>query len=107
MYNVGYQLINPSVHGHTAYPQIQTVINDRALINQRLQALMNMSCLRMRGLPFSAGQKDILNFLGNHADNVVSAVHIIYNLQVFFIFCKQKLPHFKDYFEFLAVDHAS
>lgn len=85
MYNVGYQLINPSVHGQTTYPQIQTVINDRALINQRLQALMNMSCLRMRGLPFSAGQKDILNFLGNHADNVVSAVHIIYNLQVSFI----------------------
>eukprot|EP00111_Clytia_hemisphaerica_P019117 TCONS_00056438-protein len=79
MYNVGYQLFNP-VHGQT-YPQVQTVINDRALINQRLQALMNMSCLRMRGLPFSAGQKDILNFLANHADNVVSAVHIIYNLQ--------------------------
>ena len=82
MYNVGYQLVNPSMHGQTTYPQIQTVINDRALINQRLQALMNMSCLRMRGLPFSAGQKDILNFLANHSDNVVSAVHIIYNLQV-------------------------
>ena len=87
MYNVGYQLINPNpVHGQTYQQPIQTVLNDRALINQRLQALMNMSCLRMRGLPFSAGQKDILNFLGNHADNVVSAVHIIYNLQVRFIF---------------------
>ena len=87
MYNVGYQLVNPTaaIHGPTSYPQIQNVINDRALINQRLQALMNMSCLRMRGLPFSAGQKDIFNFLGSHSDYVVSAVHIIYNLQVFIL----------------------
>ena len=84
MYNVGYQLLNP-VHGQS-YSQMQTVINDRALINQRLQALMNMSCLRMRGLPFSAGQKDIMNFLASHTDHVVGAAHIIYNLQVSFSF---------------------
>ena len=61
MYNVGYQLINP-LPGHIFPPTVPTVMADRALINQRLQALMNMSCLRMRGLPFSAAQKDILKF---------------------------------------------
>ena len=80
MYNVGYQLLNP-VSGQM-YQPVQTMMTDRALINQRLQALMNMSCLRMRGLPFSAVQKDILSFLGNHTDSVIGAVHIIYNLQV-------------------------
>lgn len=80
MYNVGYQLNNPFA-GQMFQPSVPTVMTDRALINQRLQALMNMSCLRMRGLPFSAGQKDILNFLVNHADSVIGTVHIIYNLQ--------------------------
>lgn len=84
MYNVGYQLFNP-IPGQM-YQPIQTVMTDRALINQRLQALMNMSCLRMRGLPFSALQKDVLGFLGNFSDHVIGAVHIIYNLQVSFLF---------------------
>lgn len=81
MYNVGYQLMNP-VQNQIFPSQTPNLMADRALINQRLQALMNMSCLRMRGLPFSAGQKDILNFLGTHGDNIVGTVHIIYNLQV-------------------------
>ena len=79
MYNIGYQLVAP-VPGQLPFPG--TAMNDRALINQRLQALMNMSCLRMRGLPFSASHKDILNFLGSYKENVVGNVHIIYNLQV-------------------------
>lgn len=78
MYNIGYQLVTP-VPGQLPFPG--SGLNDRALINQRLQALMNMSCLRMRGLPFSASHKDILNFLGNYKENVVGSVHIIYNLQ--------------------------
>jgi hypothetical protein len=80
MYNVGYQMVN-TLPNQVTSSNVPAVMNDRALINQRLQALMNMSCLRMRGLPFSAGQKDILKFLSTHADHVVGSVHIIYNLQ--------------------------
>ena len=84
MYNAGYQMVTALPGGHIVPSNVPAaaLMADRALINQRLQALMNMSCLRMRGLPFSAGQKDILNFLSTHADFVVGSVHIIFNLQV-------------------------
>ena len=75
--------MNPSNTMGTVFPStIPTIMSDRALINQRLQALMNMSCLRLRGLPFSASKEDILTFLDTHASHIIGTVHIIYNLQV-------------------------
>lgn len=43
-------------------------------------------CVRLRGLPYEAQVENILEFLGEHAKNIVfQGVHMVYNAQVSFI----------------------
>ena len=89
MYNVGYQFVSPvgiispllpplvPLAGSLSSANIET-----GAVNQRAHTLMSMSCLRLRGLPFSARIGDIVDFLGQCSNAMVGAVHIIYNLQV-------------------------
>lgn len=45
-------------------------------------------CIRLRGLPYEAQVEHILEFLGEHAKNIVyQGVHMVYNAQV----CWKKL----------------
>ena len=40
-------------------------------------------CIRLRGLPYEAQVEHILEFLGEHAKNIVyQGVHMVYNAQV-------------------------
>jgi len=40
-------------------------------------------CVRLRGLPYEAQVEHILEFLGDHAKNIVyQGVHMVYNAQV-------------------------
>lgn len=40
-------------------------------------------CIRLRGLPYEAHVEHILEFLGEHAKNIVlQGVHMVYNAQV-------------------------
>jgi hypothetical protein len=40
-------------------------------------------CIRLRGLPYEAQVEQILEFLGDHAKNIVyQGVHMVYNAQV-------------------------
>ena len=40
-------------------------------------------CIRLRGLPYEAQVEHILDFLGEHAKNIVyQGVHMVYNAQV-------------------------
>lgn len=64
-------------------------------------------CVRLRGLPYEAQVENILEFLGEHAKNIVfQGVHMVYNAQVslisefihtipkyfkVFFFCKRSL----------------
>lgn len=41
-------------------------------------------CIRLRGLPYEASVEHILEFLGEHAKNILlQGVHMVYNSQVF------------------------
>ena len=40
-------------------------------------------CIRLRGLPYEAQVEHILDFLGDHAKNIIfQGVHMVYNAQV-------------------------
>lgn len=40
-------------------------------------------CIRLRGLPYEAQVEHILEFLGEHAKNIIfQGVHMVYNAQV-------------------------
>ena len=87
MYNVGYQFVSPVGVVSPLMPPLSPLPGafpigpiDRG--GQRAQTLMTMSCLRLRGLPFSASKDDIMTFLGHHSQGIIGTVHIIYNLQV-------------------------
>ena len=87
MYNVGYQFVSPVGLVSPLMPPISPLPGtfpvgpvDRG--SQRAQTLMTMSCLRLRGLPFSSSKDDIVTFLGHHSQGIIGTVHIIYNLQV-------------------------
>ena len=42
-------------------------------------------CIRLRGLPYEAQVEHILEFLGDHAKNIVfQGVHMVYNAQVIY-----------------------
>lgn len=44
-------------------------------------------CVRLRGLPYEAQVEHILDFLGDHAKNIVfQGVHMVYNAQVIHFF---------------------
>lgn len=46
-------------------------------------------CIRLRGLPYEAHVEHILEFLGDHAKNIVlQGVHMVYNAQVSCIMLK-------------------
>ena len=99
MYNVGYQFVSPVGLVSPLMPPLSPLpgtfsfgLLDRGGANQRAQSLMTLSCLRLRGLPFSATKDDIVTFLGHHSQGVIGTVHIIYNLQVSGIICLTSFP---------------
>ena len=89
MYNVGYQFVSPVGLVSPLMPPLSPLpgafppgLVERGGPSPRAQSLMTMSCLRLRGLPFSASKDDIVTFLGQNSQGIVGTVHIIYNLQV-------------------------
>ena len=59
-----------------------------AVIPQQLiTAGTRKDCIRLRGLPYEAQVEHILEFLGDHAKNIVyQGVHMVFNAQVLFRF---------------------
>ena len=57
-----------------------------AVIPQQLiTAGTRKDCIRLRGLPYEAQVEHILEFLGDHAKNIVyQGVHMVFNAQVLF-----------------------
>lgn len=50
---------------------------------QLLPSGSRKDCIRLRGLPYEAQVEQILEFLGEHAKNIVfQGVHMVYNAQV-------------------------
>ena len=68
-----------------------------AVIPQQLiTAGTRKDCIRLRGLPYEAQVEHILEFLGDHAKNIVyQGVHMVFNAQVFFcsiaVYCPKTL----------------
>ena len=58
-----------------------------AVIPQQLiTAGTRKDCIRLRGLPYEAQVEHILEFLGDHAKNIVyQGVHMVFNAQVIFL----------------------
>ena len=58
-----------------------------AVIPQQLiTAGTRKDCIRLRGLPYEAQVEHILEFLGDHAKNIVyQGVHMVFNAQVLFL----------------------
>jgi hypothetical protein len=53
------------------------------LPQQMITAGTRKDCIRLRGLPYEAKVEHILEFLGDHAQNIVyQGVHMVYNAQV-------------------------
>ena len=53
------------------------------LPQQLITAGTRKDCIRLRGLPYTAQVEHILEFLGEHASNIVrQGVHMVYNNQV-------------------------
>ena len=63
----------PSLPAMTVIPQ------------QLITAGTRKDCIRLRGLPYEAQVEHILEFLGDHAKNIVyQGVHMVFNAQVLF-----------------------
>ena len=61
----------PSLPAMTVIPQ------------QLITAGTRKDCIRLRGLPYEAQVENILEFLGEHAKNIIyQGVHMVFNAQV-------------------------
>ena len=61
----------PSLPAMTVIPQ------------QLITAGTRKDCIRLRGLPYEAQVEHILEFLGEHAKNIIyQGVHMVFNAQV-------------------------
>ena len=50
---------------------------------QLITAGTRKDCIRLRGLPYEAQVENILEFLGEHAKNIIyQGVHMVFNAQV-------------------------
>lgn len=64
-------------------PLMPSMSNPAVLPQQMVTAGTRKDCIRLRGLPYEAGVENILEFLGEHAKNIVNqGIHMVYNAQV-------------------------
>ena len=62
---------------------------------QMITAGTRKDCIRLRGLPYEAQVEHILEFLGDHAKNIVyQGVHMVFNAQVFPVIFLEIVRHF-------------
>lgn len=67
----------------TQAPLIQQLPQIPLLPQQMITSGTRKDCIRLRGLPYEAQVEHILEFLGEHAKNIVyQGVHMVYNAQV-------------------------
>jgi len=79
------QVLNRSMDPRTFEPQLPLIASlpHVPLIPQQLlPSGSRKDCIRLRGLPYEAQVEQILEFLGDHAKNIVfQGVHMVYNAQ--------------------------
>lgn len=64
-------------------PLIASLPHVPLIPQQLLPSGSRKDCIRLRGLPYEAQVEQILEFLGEHAKNIVfQGVHMVYNAQV-------------------------
>lgn len=80
------QVLNRSMDPRTyetQAPLIQQLPQIPLLPQQMITSGTRKDCVRLRGLPYEAQVEHILEFLGEHAKNIVyQGVHMVYNAQV-------------------------
>jgi epithelial splicing regulatory protein 1/2 len=80
------QVLNRSMDPRTFEPQqplIASLPHVPLIPQQLLPSGSRKDCIRLRGLPYEAQVEQILEFLGEHAKNIVfQGVHMVYNAQV-------------------------
>jgi len=68
-------------------PLIASLPHVPLIPQQLLPSGSRKDCIRLRGLPYEAQVEQILEFLGEHAKNIVfQGVHMVYNAQVLLLF---------------------
>jgi epithelial splicing regulatory protein 1/2 len=79
------QVLNRSMDPRTFEPQqplIASLPHVPLIPQQLLPSGSRKDCIRLRGLPYEAQVEQILEFLGEHAKNIVfQGVHMVYNAQ--------------------------
>ena len=84
--NLSAQVLNRSMDPRTFEPQqplIASLPHVPLIPQQLLPSGSRKDCIRLRGLPYEAQVEQILEFLGEHAKNIVfQGVHMVYNAQV-------------------------
>ena len=68
---------------HLPNPAAAAAAAAAVLPQQIITSGTRKDCIRLRGLPYEAQVENILEFLGDHAKNIVyQGVHMVYNAQV-------------------------
>lgn len=74
--------MDPKTYEHSP-PLIAHISSLPLLPQQLITSGTRKDCIRLRGLPYEAQVEHILEFLGDHAKNIVfQGVHMVYNSQV-------------------------
>lgn len=85
-------LVTPTGQSTTSVSQVPPVPVS-ILPQHMITAGTRKDCVRLRGLPYEAQVEHILEFLGEHAKNIVyQGVHMVYNAQVRTILHHSKAP---------------
>ena len=72
---------------------------------QMITAGTRKDCIRLRGLPYEAQVEHILEFLGDHAKNIVyQGVHMVFNAQVFPVIFLEIVWHFSLLFSWINLN---
>ena len=71
----------PNANQVPLMPHLPNPVND--LPQQMITTGTRKDCIRLRGLPYESQVEHILEFLGDHAKNIIyQGVHMVYNAQV-------------------------
>lgn len=69
--------------GGTGAPLLPSLPAMTVIPQQLITAGTRKDCIRLRGLPYEAQVENILEFLGEHAKNIIyQGVHMVFNAQV-------------------------
>ena len=69
--------------GGTGAPLLPPLPAMTVIPQQLITAGTRKDCIRLRGLPYEAQVENILEFLGEHAKNIIyQGVHMVFNAQV-------------------------